>query len=635
MSATIAVLEGDQTGQELLEEALRVIAPEVIGIELELRRFDLSLANRRATANAVVLEAADAMVECGFGLKAATVTPETAGDVRSPNALLRQRVGGKVILRTGRRIPGVPSMGGVSAPISVVRMAVDDAYTAKEWREQVDGDEVAYRTEHISRATCHAVSEFAFAHARRTHSRVFGGPKFTVSPVYEGLLKEEMDAAASRYPDVAYEPQLIDATYALLLSHGGDALVIPALNRDGDCLSDFVLQLFGSIAGAESLLLGFTEDSSRPDVVMAEAPARDGAGARGQEHRQSHGHDPGRRVTPRLRGRRPVQGRVAGDVRGHLRDRARRHAHRGPRRPRVHRRVHQRGHRGGAQQARALGLTGDELILPQRIYLDHAASTPVAPAVVDAMVPFLREHWGNPSSPHARGRGARSAVDEARDRLAAVLRCAPRELTFTSGGTEADNLAIRGAVQRWGAERGRHVVVSAIEHEAVLTTAAMLAERGEAEVSVVGCDSEGRVDPERVAAAVRDDTVLVSLMLANNEVGTVQDVATAARLARARNSRVLVHSDAVQALGRLPIDPAVLDVDMLSVSAHKCYGPKGCGALFARWGTFLTAQLDGGGQERGAAQRHRERRRHRRFRGRRGARRERADRRGGAPGAAS
>ncbi len=272
MSATIAVLEGDQTGQELLEQALRVIAPEVIGIELELRRFDLSLENRRATSNAVVLEAADAMVECGFGIKAATITPETAGDVRSPNALLRQRVGGKVILRTGRRIPGVASMGGVSAPISVVRMAVDDAYTAKEWREQVDGDEVAYRTEHISRATCHAVSEFAFEHARRTHSRVFGGPKYTVSPVYEGMLKEEMDAAAARHPDVAYEPQLIDATYALLLSHGGDALVIPALNRDGDCLSDFVLQLFGSIAGAELLLLGFTEDSSKPDVVMAEAP---------------------------------------------------------------------------------------------------------------------------------------------------------------------------------------------------------------------------------------------------------------------------------------------------------------------------------------------------------------------------
>jgi isocitrate/isopropylmalate dehydrogenase len=272
MTATIAVLEGDQTGQELLDESLRVVAPDVIGVDLDLRRFDLSLENRRTTRNAVVLEAADAMVACGFGIKAATITPEQAGDVGSPNALLRQRVGGKVILRTGRRIPGVASVGGASAPMSVVRMAVDDAYDAKEWREQRDGDEIAYRTEHISRSTCHAVAEFAFAQARRAHARVFGGPKFTVSPVYEGMLKEEMDAAAKRYPDVAYEPQLIDATYALLLAHGGDALVIPALNRDGDCLSDFVLQLFGSIAGAESLLLGFTEDSSKPDVVMAEAP---------------------------------------------------------------------------------------------------------------------------------------------------------------------------------------------------------------------------------------------------------------------------------------------------------------------------------------------------------------------------
>jgi isocitrate dehydrogenase (NAD+) len=272
MTATIAVLEGDQTGQELLEQALRVIAPEVIGVPLELRRFDLSLENRRATQNAVVLEAADAMIACGYGLKAATVTPETAGDVGSPNALLRQRVGGKVILRTGRRIPGVASIGGVSAPMSVVRMAVDDAYNATEWREQSDGDEVAYRTEHISRSTCRAVSEFAFAQARRTHATVFGGPKYTVSPVYEGMLKEEMDAAAQRYPDVTYEPQLIDATYALLLSHGGDALVIPALNRDGDCLSDYVLQLFGSIAGAESLLLGFYEAGAKPQVVMAEAP---------------------------------------------------------------------------------------------------------------------------------------------------------------------------------------------------------------------------------------------------------------------------------------------------------------------------------------------------------------------------
>jgi cysteine desulfurase len=223
----------------------------------------------------------------------------------------------------------------------------------------------------------------------------------------------------------------------------------------------------------------------------------------------------------------------------------------------------------------------------------------VAPEVIDAMLPWLREHWGNPSSPHGRGRRARSAVDDARDRLAAVLRCAPRELTFTSGGTEADNLAVRGVLQRWGAERGRHLVVSAIEHEAVLTTARTLAARGRAELTVVGCDRSGRVDPEQVAAAVRDDTVLVSLMLANNEIGTVQDVAAAANLARRRNPRVLVHSDAVQALGRMVVDATALGVDLLTVSAHKCYGPKGCGLLLARWGTHLDAQMDGGGQERG------------------------------------
>lgn len=271
-TTTIAVLAGDQTGQELLAEALRVIQPDVIGTELHLQHFDLSLTNRRATDNQVVRDAAAAMVACGHGLKAATITPEAADDVGSPNALLRSLIGGKVILRTGRRIPGVTPVGGMHAPMSVVRMAVDDAYGAREWREGSGDDEVAFRTEHISRSTCHAVAEFAFLHAQRTGARVFGGPKYTVSPVYEGMFKEEMDSAAARHKDVEYEPQLIDATYALLLSRGGDALVIPALNRDGDCLSDLVLQLFGSLAGAESLVIGFDSDLSRPQVVMAEAP---------------------------------------------------------------------------------------------------------------------------------------------------------------------------------------------------------------------------------------------------------------------------------------------------------------------------------------------------------------------------
>jgi isocitrate/isopropylmalate dehydrogenase len=267
---TIVVLEGDQTGQELLEEALRVLAPEVIGLELEFPRFDLSLEHRRETENAVVHEAAAAIREHGLGLKAATVTPEQRGDVGSPNRILREEIGGKVIVRTGRRIPGVVPVGGVFAPISIVRMAVGDAYGATEWREGEGDDEVAFRTERIERRICHAVAEFAFRQAARTGAKVFGGPKYTVSPTYEGMLKEEMDNAAERHPDVRYEPQLIDATFALLLSTTGEPLVIPALNRDGDILSDLVLPLFGSIAGSESLLVAF-EDDFEPAAIMAEA----------------------------------------------------------------------------------------------------------------------------------------------------------------------------------------------------------------------------------------------------------------------------------------------------------------------------------------------------------------------------
>jgi isocitrate/isopropylmalate dehydrogenase len=267
----IVVLEGDQTGQELLEESLRVLAPDVIGVELALPRFDLSLANRRKTTNRVVHDAAAAIRQYGLGLKAATVTPEARDDVGSPNRILREEIGGKVIVRTGRRIPGVVPLGGVHAPISVVRMAVGDAYGAKEWREGEGADEVAYRTERIERSVCRAVAEFAFREAERTGAKVFGGPKFTVSPTYEGMLKEEMDAAATRRPDVPYEPQLIDATFALLIASTGDPLVIPALNRDGDILSDLVLPLFGSIAGSESMLVAFEGDNLEPTALMAEA----------------------------------------------------------------------------------------------------------------------------------------------------------------------------------------------------------------------------------------------------------------------------------------------------------------------------------------------------------------------------
>jgi isocitrate/isopropylmalate dehydrogenase len=271
----IIVLEGDETGQELLEQALRVLDSAVTGVEADLVAFDLSLDNRRETDNAVVTEAAEAMREAGFGIKAATVTPEGKDDVGSPNRILREAVDGKVIIRTGRRIPGVVGpVSGVHYPISVVRMAVEDAYGAKQWREgeEDSDDEVAYRTEKITRSTCRAVAEYAFRTAERTGAVVYGGPKWTVSPIYEGMLKEELDRAAERHEDVEYRPVLIDATYAGLMSGAADTpLVIPALNRDGDCLSDLVLPMFGSIAGAESVLLAFGEDHEI-DVAMAEAP---------------------------------------------------------------------------------------------------------------------------------------------------------------------------------------------------------------------------------------------------------------------------------------------------------------------------------------------------------------------------
>lgn len=270
----IVVCDGDETGQELLDEALRVLDPAVLGLELELVHYDLSLASRRATANEVVRAAAAAMRETGLGLKAATITPETTGDVGSPNRILREGVGGSVIVRTGRRIPGVAPPASVVHPIVVVRMAVGDAYGAEEGRTGNPGSssEQAWRTERIDRSVCRSVAEFSFRTASQQDACVYGGPKWTVSTIYEGMLKEEMDAAAARFPDVSYRPTLIDAAYAgLLTESSGSTLVIPALNRDGDCLSDLVLALFGSIAGAESVLLAL-DDELHPVVAMAEAP---------------------------------------------------------------------------------------------------------------------------------------------------------------------------------------------------------------------------------------------------------------------------------------------------------------------------------------------------------------------------
>jgi isocitrate/isopropylmalate dehydrogenase len=238
---------------------------------LNFQQFDLSLDNRRETTNKVVSDAAAAMKSSGLGLKAATITPGDPDDVGSPNALLREFLDAQIILRTGRRIPKVRPIAGVHSPITVVRMAVDGSYGAKEWREGEGLDEFAYTTQKISRRTCRTVAEFAFRHAAKTGAKVFGGPKFTVSSVYEGMFKEELDEAAKRHPEVRYEPQLIDATYALLLETTGEPLVIPCLNRDGDVMSDLVLKMFGSIAGAESLVLSFN-DNFETKVAMAEAP---------------------------------------------------------------------------------------------------------------------------------------------------------------------------------------------------------------------------------------------------------------------------------------------------------------------------------------------------------------------------
>ena len=229
-----------------------------------------------------------------------------------------------------------------------------------------------------------------------------------------------------------------------------------------------------------------------------------------------------------------------------------------------------------------------------RIYLDHAATTPLDPAVFDVMRPYLWAEPGNPSSVHAVGRRAREAVDTARERVADVLGCKPGELVFTSGGTEADNLAVIGAA-RGQAARGRHVVTTVIEHHAVLFAARSLRADG-FEVTELGVDTEGRVDPADLEAALRPDTVLVSIGLANNEIGTIQDIPALARIAHAAGA--LVHTDAVQAAGQLDINVDLLDVDLLSLSAHKLYGPKGIGALFVREGVKVERRAFGGAQER-------------------------------------
>ena len=355
----IIVLEGDETGQELLEQSLRVLDPGVIRVPVELEHYDLSLDNRRRTSNEVVASAARAMREARFGLKAATITPEGKDDVGSPNRLLREAIDGKVIIRTGRRIPGVTPVAGVHYPIAVVRMAVGDAYGAEEGREQQNGDEIAFRTERISRSICRAVAEYSFRTAARIHGRVYGGPKWTVSPVYEGMLKEEMDEASERHPEVPYSPVLIDATYAGLISGAADApLVIPALNRDGDCLSDLVMPMFGSIAGAESVLLAFDENYE-PKAVMAEAPHGTAPALQGKDIANPMAMILAAAAVLHYAGDAGARGLRHGLARD-LRVRARGGGHgrpdAGPRRARQHERVHRRGDLARAHEDRHLGV---------------------------------------------------------------------------------------------------------------------------------------------------------------------------------------------------------------------------------------------------------------------------------------
>jgi cysteine desulfurase len=231
----------------------------------------------------------------------------------------------------------------------------------------------------------------------------------------------------------------------------------------------------------------------------------------------------------------------------------------------------------------------------QRLYLDHNATTPLLPEVIERMMAVLRDEFGNPSSVHHFGQQAKAVVDDARSEVANLIGAEPSEVLFTSGGTEADNIAIRGAAEALETTGRRHLVASAIEHEAVLNTLKALAKRGW-RTTLLPVDQSGIVSPAALREALADDTAVVSVMHANNEIGTIQPIAELARLAHARGA--LFHTDAVQSAGKIPIDVKALGVDMLSMSAHKFYGPKGVGALWIRRGLRVMPILTGGRQER-------------------------------------
>jgi cysteine desulfurase len=232
----------------------------------------------------------------------------------------------------------------------------------------------------------------------------------------------------------------------------------------------------------------------------------------------------------------------------------------------------------------------------ERIYFDYAATTPLDPRVLEAMLPYMTEHFGNPNSIHSFGREARRAVDEAREKIAQLLNCQPGEIVFTSGGTESDNLALRSVAEAYR-HKGNHIVTTAIEHHAVLRTCKALEDKGFS-VTYLPVDEHGLVSPEQVAEAVNERTILVSVMHANNEIGTIEPIAEIVKAVKEKHPDILVHTDAVQTVGHIPVDIQELGVDLLSFSAHKFYGPKGVGGLFVRKGVRLVPQITGGGQER-------------------------------------
>ena len=230
-----------------------------------------------------------------------------------------------------------------------------------------------------------------------------------------------------------------------------------------------------------------------------------------------------------------------------------------------------------------------------RIYLDHAATTPVSEPVLEAMIPFFKNSWGNASSVYGTGREARKAVEKARRQVAEAIGAEPREILFTGCGSESDNLAVKGTAFALK-EKGRHIITTAIEHPAVLNTCRWLEKQG-FEVTYIYPDKKGLIDPEQIRQSIREDTILISMMAANNEIGTIEPVAEVGAVAREKG--ICFHTDAVQAAGAVPISVNEWNADLLSISAHKFHGPKGTGALYVRHGTHIDSLIHGGEQERG------------------------------------